>query len=405
MPSHRKERPIVALVTPFSSSEDNRPAARNAFARLKNNARRILNLLHWTLGRRWKFHYSTYEDRQNCNRGDIAIRLASRWLLEEAFDRSVEIVEFGWDRFCVSSLKDLRIDLVVIAGGGYFFLDTHGDFPPRLQAHLQALGTLKCPAVGLCLGVNRLVGDRTGASPVPSERAKDVVLQFAERLAMLSVRDAKALEMMETIRPGIAAKLPDPALFLPVDETAKAPSRRTNDELWVGVNLAFHGKEVTSLIAEQFPIVVGALRQLKGEKNCRFFYFVHYDSERILPSLFELAGLPMTVVDCPPPAMLAWYRELDIHIAGMLHSAILATSVDVPSIHIAYDVKGIGFFESMGMQHNIAPARGLNAEQFQRQVTRLIAGRHDERRDISRRKSALWRDLQNFVGRIPPLLD
>jgi hypothetical protein len=222
---------------------------------------------------------------------------------------------------------------------------------------------------------------------------------------MLSVRDSKALEVINSVRPGIATQLPDPALFLPISASVRVPARDNGDEIWIGLNLAFHGKEVSSLVGDQFPVVVETLSRLKRERRCKFFYFVHYDSERLLPTLFRLAGIATTVVDCAPPAMLAWYRQLDVHVAGMLHSAIFATAVDVPSIHIAYDLKGVGFFESMGMEDRIVPARNLTVDALYGQLSHLIDVRGDARREISNRRELLKRDLQGFLRQIPPLLE
>jgi len=393
----------IFVVSTFSSRTENIAIRRSAMGWLRNRARRRLDLMAWGLGGKWPFHYSTYVDHHDSNRGDSAIRRASIQLLRQAFSDAVEIAEFGWDDvdedFVTRATGDA--DMVVIAGGGYFFFDANGNLPDRLIRHLDAFSRLRCPVVGLGLGLNCLLSQKDDP-PRLTARSAAILERFLDRLALCSVRDevTRAALAIGSRSPVVTG---DPALLL-TGQDVVLPVRQAGDGLWVGVNLAFHGPASTLLLARLFPVVVEALREFRSTRRCRFLYFVHSDAERLIPRLLARADIDMTVVDCAPEAMVSWYGLLDIHLCEMLHSAILATNAGIPAVNLAYDVKNLAFYELMGLV-DILPAATVTAAEIVERLVGIADERDLRRQAILRRTAALRNEVEVFLASVAALID
>jgi len=388
----------IFVIATFSSRTEGRPAPRSAWGWLRNRGRRGLDFILWRLWRRWGFHYSTYQDRLDSNRGDSAIRRATVQLLRQACPGPLEITEFGWEQIdeAFAAQANAEADLVVIAGGGYISCDGAGELPDRFLRHLDAYRRLSCPVIGFGLGLNCLLSYQTG-QPRLSVRSVALLGQFTHMLALLSVRDAvtrKALAGGEII--------PDPALLL--DSRDVALSRRSpGDGIRLGLNLAFHGPASTLLLARLFPIIVEVLRVLGGRHRLRVLYFVHSDAERLISRLLRAEGIAVTVVDCPPEEMLSWYGTLDIHLCEMLHSCILATNRGVPTLNLAYDSKNWAFYELMGMG-DILPAATADAGSILGHLSGMLDRRDALSQAMLQRKAELRRDMDGVLARVAWLL-
>ena len=387
----------IFVVSTFSSHTEDRLVARSGMGWLRNRGRRLLDSMEWRLRRRWLFHYSTYADRLDSNRGDSAIRRATVQLLHEAFPNEVEITEFGWEQIDETFVAQASqgADMVVVAGGGYFFFDANGNLPERLIRHLEAFRRLSCPVVGFGLGLNCLLS--CDDPPRLTADSAAILQQFLDGLALCSVRDHVAREALAMVVAATPTVIPDPALFLRPRKDVALPTREAEDGLRVGINLAFHGPVSSALLIRLFPEVVEALGAFQRRHPCRFFYFVHSDSERLIPRLLAGAGIATTVVDCPPEEMVSWYGLLDIHLCEMLHSAILATNAGVPTVNLAYDVKNLAFFELMGLSGTL-PAATATADEILRHLVRLVEESGARRQAIMRRKVELARDMEAFLG-------
>ncbi|OAN51545.1 oligosaccharide flippase family protein [Magnetospirillum moscoviense] len=388
----------IFVVSTFSSQAEGRPMARTPLAWGRNRVRRMLDIAQWRVWRRWDFHYSTYQDRIDSNRGDSAIRRATIQLLRSAFPGDIDITEFGWDQVdkAFVTMANQRADLVVIAGGGYISCDADGNLPERLSRHLEAYRCLTCPIVGFGLGLNCLLSQQTG-QPVLTAKSTALLEQFVDTLTLTSVRDAVTRQAL-AVGASMPVLIPDPALLLTGKEIV--PTRQRPDgTVWLGLNLAFHGPASTRLLVRLFPLVVEVLQALGRTHHCRIFYFVHSDAERLIPRLLQGAGIPLTVVDVPPEEMLSWYALLDIHLCEMLHSCILATNVGVPTLNLAYDSKNWAFYELMGLTE-IVPAATANAAEIVAHLTRMVGTRDILNLAILRRKEELRADMDGFLARV-----
>jgi len=391
----------IFIVSTFSSDTEGQPIRRSALGWLRNRAERWWDLVAWRFGATWPFHYSTYLDRRDTNRGDSAIRRASVQLLRQAYAGRVAVTEFGWDDIDEQFVEraNQQADLVMIAGGGYFFFDANGNLPDRLVRHLEAFKLIRCPFVGFGLGLNCLLS-LDAEPPRLTARSAAVLQQFLAGLSLCSVRDGVTRDVLAlaSARPVL---IPDPALLL-VGKTVATPTRQADDGLWVGINLAFHGPASTALLAHLFPMVVEVLGRLRLGRRCRFLYFVHSDAERLIPRLLRRVGIDTTVVDCSPEEMLSWYGLLDIHLCEMLHSAILATNMGVPTLNLAYDIKNRAFFELMGLDAVLA-AGSATADEVLRRLVGMIDERDTLRQAILRRKAELRHDLEAFLASVVAL--
>jgi polysaccharide pyruvyl transferase WcaK-like protein len=392
----------IFVVSTFSSRTECLPINRGAVGWLRNRGRRLFDHIAWRLGLGWSFHYSVYQDQRDSNRGDSAIRRASVQLLAEAFAHDVQITEFGWDQIdeCFALAANRSADLVVIAGGGYFSSDADGNLPNRTILHLRAFERISCPIVGFGLGLNCLLSHQRDHPRLTTISAA-ILKRFVDGMTLCSARDdvTRAALTFGSVPPVL---IPDPALLLD-SKAVVLPQRHPPDGLWVGINLAFHGRASTALLARIFPIVVEALGALKQRYPCRFFYFIHSDAERLIPRLLARADIDSTVIDGPPEEMLSWYSLLDVHLCEMLHSAILAANVGVPALNLAYDVKNRAFYELMGLS-DVLPAATATAEEILLRLVRMVDERGVRRQAILRRDVELRHDMDVFLARVVALI-
>lgn len=398
--------PVVLVVSTFSSAEEGAPIRRGLYRFLRNRARRSIDRTMWMVFRRWTFDFSTYEDRRNTNRGDAAIRIASIQLLRRTLGADIRVREFGWNGIGPDFVRMANEEaaLVVFAGGGYFFIDEHGDLPERIRRHAELVSGIRVPVVGLGLGVNVLLGKSPDHDNYWLSPDSEALLQrYLGHFAACSARDpGTAARLSAACADGSRVVLvPDPAVLM---TPAGRGRHRPDDDgaVWVGVNLSFHGKVSARRLRQAFPHVAAALGKLKDDLPCRFLYFVHSDSERVLPALLRNAGIDVTVIDTSPTEMLDWYATLDIHLCMMLHSAIFAVNQCVPTINIAYDAKNFAFGEFVGALEVIAP-EDVTAERLTLSLLRLWEGRAARRAALERRKEELARDMERFLDQVRSL--
>jgi lipopolysaccharide exporter len=391
-------RPRIFVISTFSSQSEDRPIERTPLAWLRNRGRRLLDLGQWRVQRRWGFHYSTYQDRMDSNRGDSAIRRATVQLLRTTFPQDVEITEFGWDQvdadFAVRANRDA--DLVVIAGGGYISCDADGNLPQRLSRHLDAYERLTCPLIGFGLGFNCLLSYQTG-QPRLSEAGAALLRRLVRVMALVSVRDEVTRQAL-TFDGVVPVLVPDPALLLEPGRISQS-RQKPDGMVWLGLNLAFHGPASTLLLERLFPLIVRVLQAFGRTHRCRILYFVHSDAERLIPRLLRSAGIAVTVVDAAPEDMLAWYGLLDIHLCEMLHSCILAADRGVPTLNLAYDSKNWAFYDLMGLT-DILPAAGASEDEILAHLNGMLAGHDGLAQAILRRKEELRGEMDGFLARV-----
>ena len=154
----------------------------------------------------------------------------------------------------------------------------------------------------------------------------------------------------------------------------------------------------------QVALLAAAMRRFAEGRPCAFTYFVHYEAERVIPGLLRHAGLAVTVVDAPAPAMLGAYAELDLHVCEMLHSSILALNAGVPTINLGYDVKNAAFFELMELDPYCIPAPEASVATLTAAMERALAEAPALRSAIATRRAVLRRELDAYLASVVRLV-
>ena len=403
---HEKHRPAlrVLIYTPIPSDEAYQPISRSLFERLRNRMRRHLELLAWRATGIWRAHYSTFEDATGSNSGDIAIRVAVVRQLERILPgRSVDIVEVCWGKLGEALARHGTPDLIVIAGGGFFFADRDSCLPPRFSGDVAAMESVSCPVIGVSLGLNQHLGsDDKGAFHFdPSQH--DVLARFMKRIDLCAVRDRTTQEAISAVAGEAPPVVVDPAFLV----GARMPLWRgpvaQRSTLMVGVNVSFHGAYATTFNRTLLTSLARALYRLSQNNPVQFVYFVHSDGEHGIVKALRRFGIPLTVVEGDVDTMLRAYRQLDIHVCQMLHSAILATSVGVPTLNLAYDIKCTAFFDLLELPQWCRNETNISTDELFTSLTDLLASREEVVSHLSAQRVRLAEDAAPFYRRIAAL--
>lgn len=398
----RESTPIkVLLYTLYTSSNQLLPVNRSPFALMRNRISRAAHLTNWKITGRWQAPHWLFEDIANSNLGDVAVRMGVSKALREAFEgHALEIVELSWGELTAGFLKNNRFDLIVIGGGGYLFADSGGRLPKRFLDDVEALQYAHCPVVATSIGVNQLI---QRAAPPPFTIANDQidsVRRFAEAISLISVRDKTT-----SVAIGSTGIAPPPVIVDPAYLLAEPNPIQKNDKvLDIGLNVAFHGSFVAKLSERNLPIIVRVLKRLKTDTPCRLHYFCHADSSKGIASAIQAKGIELNLVGGSVEQLLAGYRKLDVHVGSLMHSTILATSVGVPTLSMAYDIKAAGFFDLLGLHRLVINSQTMTEETLYGAIRDLITRRDHLAGTIRAGRVKLQKQADEFYAKVANLV-
>ncbi|MGE4063797.1 MAG: polysaccharide pyruvyl transferase family protein [Rhodospirillaceae bacterium] len=379
------------------------PIGRSGFLKAKNQARRWTELLRWRFLGRWRAHYSTFKDRNNTNRGDIAIRMAVRQQIERAFARQpITVTELAWGELDMVLKMSPPPDLVVIGGGGFLFADRDGRLPPRFARDVAALEAVSCPVAACAIGLNWLIESGTEKTFRFHRESLECIRRFLSRLTLGSVRDANSQRALAAVARRHLPVIVDSAFLL----AAPAPPRsaeKMNRPIQIGLNLAFHGPHTSMTSHRMLPLMVNVCRRLEHDVSCRFTYFVHSDGEVGLAAALKLSGVQLDVVNDDVAPMLDAYRKMDIHVGQMLHSAILAMSVGTPALSLAYDMKSAGLYDLLGLKELCLDASTATEEEIVFSIKALIKSRDAVSAALISRRADLEAESHAFFAAVAAL--
>lgn len=381
-----------------------RPIPRSPLLFLRNQMRRWAELLAWRFLGRWRAHYSTFKDRDNTNRGDIAIRMGVKRQIQRAFaGHEIAITDLPWGSLGMALKMTPAPDLVVIAGGGFLFADREGRLPQRFTDDVRVLEKLSCPVAVCAIGLNWLIedSDQKIFRFHPDSRAH--VQEFLARVTLSSVRDETTQRALASVDHRPLPVIVDPGFLVgEAPATVRAPD--PSHPLEIGINMAFHGAHTSHTSHWMLPLMLRVCKRLREEVGCRFTYFVHSDGENGLASALKVAGLPLAVVHADVDDMLKAYRRMDIHIGQMLHSAILAMSVGTPALSLAYDVKSAGFYNLLGLDELCLDAAAVSEEEIVASAKALIECRHAVSATLRARRAEVEADSTDFYAEVAALV-
>lgn len=340
--------------------------------------------------------YRNYISQYTINQGDLAIsQSVTSFVRAQAPEAAIELIRWGAAKHQETPWSDL-----VIAGSGYIIFDANGHVATRLIHDIDFFRQYSIRPILFGVGINQpsALTQNNGNIDIASA----VEANLRELLSMakaISVRDPFTQAIFSRYTDKRVELIGDPALhfgYLHDIRHAVRPDLPRRRPL-IGLNLNFHGPSSTKLLQRNLPIIAKAIKSIRDEHHCDLRYFVHFDTSLVIPKLLALEGIEMEVVQGNPETLTRGYAELDLLIGGMLHSCILAHSVDTPAIALAYDIKHRGFMELFGLERNCLPAADLTASALIERVRDVLANPAPYREAISTTREHLERITYNFA--------
>lgn len=398
---------------PLSVVEQLRTAARRKLHAYRDVA-------HFRHGDLSHLDYRNYDGQDIINLGDVAIYQSTAALIQRALPEA-DILPMNWGELGQYSFKneDRHKTMLIFNGSGYFHVAADGRLAERIKDDLDTLRHHAIPAFFFGVGLNR-PGQTDLDAPVslhPDDAA--LVTQLLDYAQATSVRDMATQSALAALTSKPVHLIGDPALHfvhaMGMQTASKAAAGLStlstntptaNTPPVIGVNFSFHGKNSNALLQKNLESYCAVLLRLQKETGAEFRYFVHYATENILPRLLAQRGVNIKNVPegtrragAGDTATLAReYAKLDLHIGGMLHSCILATSAGTPCIALAYDIKHQGFFDLMGLSENCLSAADFNPEALYSRAMDLLANPAPVRAHIAARRDQLESETLNFLS-------
>ncbi|MEX2631221.1 MAG: polysaccharide pyruvyl transferase family protein [Tistlia sp.] len=402
-----KPSPIV-LYTLVPSGEA-RPLMRSPQTRLRYALGNAVDHVDWRVRRRFAFKPYRFERFRCSNIGDAAVRATVAQQTTAGLAAEVPIEEIQWGRLTADRIARINAEgsPVVIAGGGYLAADSSGELMPFVEHDFELFERLEAPLVsfGIGLNVNRELGFAS-ERPSLTRQAIELLGRFADRHALIAVRDAFTCESLARASGRDILVIPDPVFFMDPAPALRgaaraAPGRRPV----VGLNFAFHGPHVAGNLARHFPRYLSILKKLRNRTGCRFVYFAHSDPERLVYRLLRAEGLVDERADADSPAaLLSAYGRVDVVIGEMMHCAIMAMAAGTPVVSVGYDVKHRGLFDLLGLPHWHLDPLAEPLEVLEERTAALLSDWSAERATLVERLAALEPSYRAFTAQFAELL-
>lgn len=383
---------------PLSVVEQLRTAAR----RKLHGYRDATHFRHGDLSR---LDYRNYEGRDAINLGDVAIYQSTAALIKHVLPKA-DILPMNWGELSQYSVKneDRQKTALIFNGSGYFHVTSDGRLAARIKDDFDWLTNQQIPAFFFGVGLNR-PGQTDLDAPVslhPEDAA--LITQLLDYAQAVSVRDAGTQSALAPLTSKPVYLIGDPALhFFHAMEMQPPPTtiHPANTPPVIGVNFSFHGRNSNELLKKNLEGYCTVLLKLQKETGAEFRYFIHYATENIVPKLLAQRGINIKKIGAGEtadiPLLNREYAKLDLHIGGMLHSCILATSAGTPCLALAYDIKHQGFFDLMGLSENCLSAANFNPETLYLRAIDLLANPAPVRAHIAARRNQLEMETLNFI--------
>ncbi|MFZ3037075.1 MAG: polysaccharide pyruvyl transferase family protein [Rugosibacter sp.] len=384
---------------PLSRMEQLRTAAR----RKLHGYRDVTHFRHGDISH---LDYRNYEGQDTINLGDVAIYQSTAALIKHALP-GADILPMNWGELSQYSFKheDRQKTALVFSGSGYFFLTANGRLANRIKDDLDTLRRHAIPAFFFGVGLNR-PGQTDLGAPVslhPDDAA--LATQLLDYAQAVSVRDAATQSALAPLTSKPVHLIGDPALHFFHAMGMQTPSARTRSKdapPVIGLNFSFHGKNSNELLKKNLEGYCAVLLRLQKETGAEFRYFIHYATSNIVPKLLAQRGIHVKKVGAGEtadiPLLAREYAKLDLHIGGMLHSCILATSVCTPCLALAYDIKHQGFFDLMGLPENCLSAANFDSDELYSRAMDLLANPAPVRAHIALRRNELQAETLRFLS-------
>ncbi|PRC90956.1 polysaccharide pyruvyl transferase family protein [Solimicrobium silvestre] len=394
----------IYLHVAIPSSKENHALPTSLKKRVKRVMRTALDWLAWGINKTFLFKCYNYTQRAYCNRGDIAIKLAIKELLQKGLhDVELDFVETEWGCLNKEILADINQNaaIFVIAGGGYWVFSKTKKLSRAFLADSPFFPKISCPIAVFGSGVNFNMPSADAVLNVHLDaELQKVFMEFDQRVNFLAVRDQLTVDFFRSLGMKKTTLLCDPAVFL---EPAAMQARPSGTPISIGINLAFHGPFAAQIFKKNILFYIEFLKSVQKKFHAKFMYFVHSDEELLIVQLLRFSGIKLEVVDQPAAELTGAYAQLDVLLCQMMHSNILSFNVGVPALNIAYDSKNFGFNQLIGMEDYCVSAHNLDAQVLLEKMSDLIANRAALALKLASKKKELSFPMEAFLHEVREL--
>ncbi|ART54019.1 hypothetical protein CBP36_17460 [Acidovorax carolinensis] len=328
-----------------------------------------------------RINYKNYERHWTYNRGDLAIADS----VQESLHRigcTYPIARTNWEGLNELQLTDQ--DIVIVAGSGYIHPKKNGNLPARVFSDYDAIMKSGCRVSLIGIGVNVLLDWNHSKATNLTAESRTVLNALLGLCSSITVRDEQSQKFIQQLGDYNTSIIGDPALFLP-EQLSEPAAQKPCSKLRIGLSIPFHGIEPTEWIRGNIKDFIKFLKKLQKSRNSEFEYFLHYDSERLIYEVMRDSGLDVTLRDGDTHALLSHYRDLDLHIGGMLHSCIMASSQRIPTIALAYDAKHFGFFKLLEREEFCVYNQSLDYSKLNNLIDHIINSQATQRQQLDAR--------------------
>lgn len=343
-----------------------------------------------------RLDYRNYVSPYTINQGDLAIgQSVKRFARANMPNTDIDMIRWGEVKPQKTPYSNF-----IIAGSGYIIFDSKGYIAPRLIQDIEFFKMNGINPILFGVGINQPSAIKNyGGNIKINQNVESSLRELLIIAKAISVRDRFSQDTFSKYTDKRVELIGDPALHFGnlYDIRRTTLTKSTTKRPLIGLNLNFHGPSSTKLLQRNLPIIINAIKSIRSEFSCDIRYFVHYDTAFVIPKLLALKGIEVEVIQGDPETLVRGYAGLDLHIGGMLHSCILAHSVDTPAIALAYDIKHRGFMELFGLQRNCLPAADLTADALLERVRDVMKNRTSYKNVISTTRERLER-VSNFFA-------
>ena len=365
----------------------------NTWERGKILLRRFHDRMMYKHLKQHKFDYRNYISKHAYNIGDFAIAHASIQSIKKTCPK-IKITTTNW-----GSLKNPSPDKtpLAICGSGYFFLNSQLQLPSRLHQDLAWIKSGNELLMIYGAGVNLIDPALERCEFSLSSEQLSLLSELLEHCKHISVRDVASQCLLQNCTSQTVDLIGDPALFIETTNVISPGQQLRGGRVNIGINIPFHGPSASDRINIDFRSYVIALKEIQRRTDCLFHYMIHYDSELLVAALLRDSGIQLRVVQGDLDDLLHTYKQLNLHIGGMLHSCILASSASTPAIGLAYDIKHSGFFSLIGLPEHCIPAQPFEPDRIVALALHTLKNEQAFRSIISNRRLELKNKADVFL--------
>ena len=393
----------VCLYVAITAEAETRKVSAPWARRLKSLTKDSLDRVATKLSHRLHldvYHYETAHRLSNhSNRGDIAIRMAIKQQLRNAFaPRRVVFLEVKWGELTDDRIEEINhsCDIFVIGGGGYMFINADGSVGHMLQ-NVEELEKINRPVFAYGIGLNQLMHEKVCPLDGLPENARQKIRYLSKKCELISVRDSETARLFELYAGKLVALTGDPVLSY-VAKAQAAPARAARPV--IGINLAAHGWRALSILKPLLPTVMAFLKEIQRTNQAELLYLQHHDLERPVIDFLHAEELKFELVCGGPDELLQGYARTDFVVCQMLHACIFAAAAGKPFLNIAYDQKSIAFGKLLGVSESCLAHGDVDLPVLERRFASLFQNRAGLSVRLEARKKILRLSQNRFAEQL-----